>query len=130
MKDQLQSKLIEILSSAQAVGADAYEFVKQQAPQLAEEVVKWRLVEEWSTLIACLLVVLAGIIAAFVFNRKVSKWEKVEGYGEMHPARVGNMFLILLFIPLSFIGPSAKLIVQAKVAPRVFFIKACSDLIR
>lgn len=47
MKDQLQNKLVEILSSAQSVGTDAYEFVKAQASQLAEEVVKWRLVEEW-----------------------------------------------------------------------------------
>lgn len=133
MKDQLQSKLVEILSSAQSVGTDAYEFVKAQAPQLAEEVVRWRLVEEWMELTLLLGFMLAAVAASIVGQFKISKMENEPGpvRGEWHPARM--MHIVTAFVFLMAIGSAslrAKLIIQAKVAPRVFFIKACSDLLK
>lgn len=133
MKDQLQSKLVEILSSAQSVSTDAYEFVKAQAPQLAEEVVRWRLVEEWMALTLLLGFMLAAVAASIVGQFKISKIENEPGplRGEWHPARM--LHIVTAFVLLMASGPaysSVKLIIQAKVAPRVFFINACSDLLR
>lgn len=74
----IETKLIEIISSAQAVGADVYAVVQREAPELAREVVLGVAIESAS------YVVIWGVIV-LVLNtiaRKVQKKYPQDKYGE------------------------------------------------
>lgn len=132
MNDQLQNKLTEVLTSAQAVGADAYEFVKAQAPVLAEEIIKWRVVELYMNAACSLLAVIAGLILCPLCvwcYRRQAKSNDIDGpfLGMLASSVCIVAFLIVGSCQLA---SSSKSLIQAKVAPRVFFIQTCSELLK
>lgn len=133
MKEQLQSKLVEILTSAQAVGGDAYEYVKSQAPLLVEEIIKWRLVGLWADVIFSLMSVVAILAGLYGVHRFAKVFENNENdlfHRSVHPIRICFVFSLFIFMPLSTLKESVTDIFKCHYAPRIFFIQSCKELVK
>lgn len=126
MNDELKSKLLEMLTAAQKAGSDAYDYVKREAPELAREVVLWRVVE-------CAMWLAAGLVllgvAAWLGHTIKTQWDKWDGFD----ARVGIYPILLSFCLIAgsvTVAINTTDILKAHYAPRVFFLMSCKELLK
>lgn len=128
MTNQLESKLTEILTSAQGVGTDIYAVVQREAPELAREVVVNAVVNNATDLIlgaAGSLACLGILIFTWRRLRSAKDYEDTMGYLVI--------FIVTAVIIIPCIGGtinSAGDLARCYYAPRVVFIQEAARIVK
>jgi len=129
MKDDLQGKLVEILTSIQAAAGKASDFAMEQLPDIAQSyIVYGRFVETMQAAIA--LVIFFGCIAAVCWAVFISKSETSYGtWGEGRGFMLGAGVLggFISFAGVLIEGPQAALV---WFAPKVWLLKEIAGMIK
>lgn len=122
MTEELQKKLVEIITKAQEVGHDAFIFTKEQVPDVLHQLVVYHLASKvfWSLLG---LVLLAPF---FFLMRYVIKHNKDE---EPWGLLLGFSFLLAVAGALSFLW-NVDDVLKIWLAPKVFLLEYARDFIR
>jgi hypothetical protein len=126
MNEELKSKLLEILTAAQKAGADAYDYALREAPELAREVVLWNVVE-YAVSLACGLVLLG--FAVWLWRQIKLNWDTWEVKFDGRQVAYPVMLSFALIAGGIAVATCSTQLIKAKVAPRVFFIMSCKELL-
>lgn len=121
----IETKLIEIISSAQAVGADVYAVVQREAPELAREVVLSVGIEA-----ASYVVIWTGVtlVTGIIFLKALKKYDND---ADQPPVMLsGTLFVISLLIALLVTLSQGPDILKSIFTPRVVFMQEISKLIK
>lgn len=122
----IETKLIEIISSAQAVGADVYAVVQREAPELAREVVLGVAIESASYVVIWGVIITILSIASFVITKKYPK----DRYDEPHGATVASWKVTACAL-IVFGGvciSQTPIILKSIFTPRVVFMQELGKL--
>ncbi|HYF37588.1 MAG TPA: hypothetical protein VD994_19960 [Prosthecobacter sp.] len=129
MKDEMQGKLVEILTSIQSAAGKASDFAMEQLPDITQGYVAYGRVIETAQFLLCVIVLVAGAILAFKMTT-TTKW--VDSYGYWEPQRViftvlgaGTSLVGVMGILIE--GPQAVLV---WVAPKVWLLKEIAGMLR
>lgn len=129
MKDELQGKLVEILSSIQTAAGKASDFAMEQLPDIAQSyIVYGRFVETMQA--ATSLAIFFGCIYAMYWAVCISKSETEYGtWGEGRGFTLGAGILGggISFAGVMIEGPHAALV---WFAPKVWLLKEIAGMIR
>lgn len=123
MNDELQAKLnesgAELIDWLRGVAEKGGEFVAEQAPLLAEEIVAWHF---WSSVFMAVVLLLG---AAFVFCVSAVIWFKARRvfWDDYGPEPVLILPFIVVSLLLVFAASNCYEAVKASVAPRIVLIE-------
>lgn len=122
MEDELQTKLIEILSSIQSTAGKAGDFAMSQLPDIAQSYVVYGRAAHTIGLIAGLLIL---ICTAYVMRRG---WVSVEKSGDdFFPYFMGGMVASIVGVMVTAINAGPALLVWF--APKVWLLKQIAGLV-
>lgn len=125
MKEELQGKLVEILTSIQTAAGKASDFAMEQLPDIAQSYVAYG--RAYYTLI-----VLAFMVISVVLGRMVWKCARSKRFDNGEPAEVlGTIFGAVgmcLFVGVGIAHLSGLLLVWF--APKVWLLKEIASLIK
>jgi hypothetical protein len=125
MNEELKTKLLEIITAAQKAGADAYDYALKEAPELAREIVLWNVIDRVGQLVVG---VAALVLAAWLWRKIASNWDKWGSFDDekmLFPVAL----VIAVVVAVIFTASGGIGIAQATLAPRVFFIMSCKELL-
>lgn len=131
MNPEIQNKLLEVITSAQRVGGDVYEYVQREAPKLAEEVVVSAGIDASGMIILCGI----GIAVSVVVARWCKKSWDADGAKDCYADAPGYVMGIVLSILLAGVcasrgADSIQTVIKCKYAPRIVFIQEISKLLK
>lgn len=123
MKEELQGKLVEILTGIQTAVGKASDFAIEQLPDIAMQYITWgRVSESIYISIFATVFILCFLVARWGFKNRDS-WEEVHGFAMMvgGAATIGSGILILANL-------SSLLMVWF--APKVWLIKELARMVK
>lgn len=118
MKDELQSKLVEVLTSIQNASAQAADFTMEQLPDIAQSYVAFGLVSSIIWAVACL-------VAFVAFWSLIIKGEE-EGCHDGFLYVFGGLFSLF---PLVFGLLNLQSAILAWYAPKVWLLKEIASMV-
>lgn len=125
MSPDLEKQLITLVESARTAGANAVDFIQQHAPDLAEQLLKYKMVGWTFGFVACLVavVVLAFVLRKLKAAANESKWVDLDffAFGMV-------MCALLMAVPTGFAIKNAMHITRALVAPKVVLIETVYEI--
>lgn len=140
MNTNIENILIKTLEKTQTVGGDIYDatkngigkavdFAQEQIPQVIQQIMLW---EFWCHAIhAIIWTVIMVVILYFTIRYWKIAWKNTDDY-KHGPTIVLN--IIGLVISLIILGagviPNTQTCVKIGIAPKVFLIEYCSDLLQ
>lgn len=126
MEKELQSKLVEILSSVQSATKAAGDFALEQLPDIAQSYVLYGRVFSLVTIVICLLVLLA-LVWVFRVTLKATRAGTVDDVVWVPGGIVGAIVSVVTVVILLESLQSAILV---WVAPKVWLIRELASLIK
>lgn len=141
MKDELQLKLVEILTSIQTAAGKASDFALEQLPDIAQSYVAYGRVLYTSGLFFTFLMIVAGIVLAYLGIKKQSDvekqfkeehgpkarmgyFDKYDGFAHFFPAGVLALIGVTGF---GLVLPGAFLV---WISPKVWLLKEIASLLK
>jgi hypothetical protein len=129
MKDELQSKLVEVLAGISEGVAQAKDFAVEQLPDVAQQYIMFGMVWETAVLLALMAASAALATAAVWGLRRASsreaKWSEKETGGWVAAFAV----LILLFVGVKTFA-QMKPVLLVWFAPKLYLIQGIAGLIK
>ncbi len=129
MKDDLQAKLVEILSSIQAATGKASDFALEQLPDIAQSYIVYGRAMSVATLIFCIMLCVASAIGI----RKVcSHAGKHEDLLDCNPVAItfgGGGSVVGLLVGIFSLYDALKFGALVWLAPKVWLLKEIATLI-
>lgn len=134
MKDELQSKLVEILSSIQTAAGKAGDFAMVQLPDIAQSYVLYGRALETSAVLLSLLVFVSGFYVAMKYGFLNKEAVHQTGYskGEWYAHRIAAVAGGSLISVGGFVGvcTNAATFMLVWFAPKVWLLKEIAGLIK
>jgi hypothetical protein len=129
MRDDLQSKLVEILTSIQGAVGKAYDFTIEQLPDIAQSYVAWgRALHtmEFSLSVLCLI---AGLVGCYwtTFKSKAVDFDNCWTIGRIIGCIVAGSTALISLIATSSTLPAFLMV---WFAPKVWLLKEIAGLVR
>ena len=128
MDEQMKERLESYLDTIEQSVGTASEFTMEQAPLLAQEVVRYTL---WSNLIGaitCLVLALIVILVARVLWKLTDQLPKSEADVAKTPLVIfGVFFFVACVVGISYYVPAT---LKAAVAPRLVIVEEVSRLVK
>lgn len=129
MSENLDQQLVSLIESAKAAGQDAYAFIQKQAPDLFDQLIRWKITE--GVIFGVILVIATA--AMLVIYAKIWKASGMSITDDKLFIRVTSAFVgLVIFIFLAGIGcgPRIMIGVKAYVAPKVVILETIAGVIR
>lgn len=127
MNAEIQSKLLEVITSAQQVGGDIYAYVQREAPELAREVVVSAAIDAvgnftWRSLVAIALIAAAVWCGRAYKNMKPDDWNA--------PGYISGLVStsVAAAIAISCALGDVQVLIKCKYTPRIVFLKEVSSI--
>lgn len=126
MKEELNTKLVEILTSIQTAAGKASDFALEQLPDIAQSYVLYGRVFSLVTVLLCLAVLLALVWLFRVTYRATSEGDADEIV--WFPVGMGGVVVGVIAVPLFLVGLQSTFLVWF--APKVWLLKELASLIK
>jgi hypothetical protein len=128
MNETLQNQIASLLKDAQQAGKDAASFIQEQAPDLVQQLLRWKLVEGIAAFVVGVLCVLATY---FLVKKTFSYIEKDEAYYSTRdvvwvPVGLGGGTLGIFGLCAAHQG--VWQVLQVTFAPKIFLIEYVAKL--
>lgn len=123
MSDELQNQIASLLAGAQKAGESAVDFIIQQAPDVAQQIVAWYFWENVITSI-CFFIPLALILFFGVKVFRNSDFDDGTGFSKFMSSFV---MVTAFFILGGYSSFKAKEAIKAHVAPKLVLIEYIRD---
>lgn len=133
MKEELQGKLVEILTSIQTAAGKASDFAMEQLPDVAQSYVVYGRFTNTVEFAAAVLVLSLGMgLALFAATR--TSWVETEGYskGDWQGPRIASLMagLGVSIIGIAGVCSSFGEFAMVWFAPKVWLLKEIAGLVR
>jgi hypothetical protein len=127
MNEEMQSKIVEMLTALQSEMVSGVAFAKEQFPLVMQEMLRWGFVKQ------CIeggvaLVLLSVFIIGFIKLWRLQNKTKDQEIKESSQIFIGIIFFIS-FLCLCILITAINTMVKIKVAPRVYLIEQVQNLI-
>lgn len=127
MNPELEKQVVSLVEAAKRTGSDVASFIQQQAPDVVEQLIRWKIIQgAVGVITGC-----AMLYAAWVLFWKVKAYVQADSYHRdvaWIPASIGIALLV------GFGAASASLsldqALQAAFAPKVFLLEYVAHLVK
>lgn len=122
MSDQLDQQLAQLVLAARAAGKATADFVVEQAPQLAQEIIRWGIYSH------VLLALVFGVLLGVLLWQVPVRFRRIEQEeGKFFIALFGAMAIVgclIVFVTNSLVAT------KAVVAPRLYLLEYINGVMR
>lgn len=126
MKEQLQNKLVEILTGIQAAVGKASDFAMEQLPDIAMQYVAWGRANESIHMLVYILFAILGVALIVIAAKSCNKRRDTDGWEG--PALLAGGLMTFFGVLAAMINLSTFLMVWF--APKVWLLKEIARLIK
>jgi hypothetical protein len=128
MKDELQGKLVEILTSIQTAAGKASDFAMEQLPDIAQSYVMFGRAYETVFMLFAVSIVMAVWAGTWKVYKKASRPEGV--FDGMPPPLAFAFGGVISIVPFLMVVENIKPLLMVWFAPKVWLLKEIASLIK
>lgn len=125
MSKELNQELAELVSAAKTAGQDAFVFIKEQAPDFAQQIIAWEFARGWLMVVGATGALLAAVITWLVCHRLAKRNNDNDYYGV---AFVISTVALIFALAGGCSGISR--LVKAHTAPKIVVMEKIAEAIR
>lgn len=122
MNPELQGQVAFLIEAAKQTGSDVASFVREQAPDVVEQILRWKMIDNVTGLSIMLFLLIIAVWFAFFFNKLRKE------HNEWTPGVIISSFISIGLV----IGCLAftSTIMKIKMAPKVVVIDYITDVVK